>query len=135
MYEHACVRVRQRRPQKRGRVWEMGGEFAEREVLEGVLDAVDGEGACACGYGDVTTHGGEDVGDAETGECRWVFGKGEVGDVETGHDFGCAGWTEGVGCLGDGGGGPLGGGRGGGGGDGHGWWWSVTGGEIETGSL
>ena len=113
-------------------MWEMGGEFAEREVVERELGAVDGE---VRGLGDEAAHGGEHVGDAEAGECGWVLGEGEVGDVETGHDFGGARGTERVGRLGDGGGGPLGGGDGGGG-DGHGWCGgSVTGGETERGSL
>jgi hypothetical protein len=133
MHEHARVRIRQRPAHKGGRVREVGGELAEREVVERELGAVEGE---VGGLGDEAAHGGEHVGDAETGECGWVLGKGEVGDVETGHDLGGARGTERVGRLGDGGGGPLGGGGGGEGGDGHGWrWGSVTGGETETGSL
>jgi len=131
--EHARVRVGQCAAQKGGRVWEVGGELGEREVVEGVLGAVDGGGE-----GDVAAHGGEDVGDAEACECGWVFGKGEVGDVEMGHDLGGAWWAEGVGRLGDGGRGPLALalGGGGGGGDGHGWsGWRVTSGETQTGSL
>ena len=115
-------------------MWEERGELAKGEVVERVLGAVDWDWGWGEG-GDVAAHGGEDVGDDEAGECGGVLGKGEVGDVEPGHDFGGAGGTEGVGCLGDGGGGPLGGGGGGGGDDGHGRWWSVTGGETEPGSL
>ena len=118
VHEHARVRVHERPAQKRRRVREVGGELAEREVVERVLDAVDGEGGVGWD-GDEAAHGGQDVGDAEAGEGCWVLSKGEVGDIETGHNFGCARWTKGVGRLGDGGWGPLGGRGGGGGGDRH----------------
>ena len=132
--EHARVRIHERPAHKGGRMWEVCGELAEGKVVERVLGAV--EDGMLGGDGDEATHGGDDVGDAETGECGWVLCKGKVGDVETGDDFGGTRWTERVGRLGDGGGRPLGG-SGGGSGDGHarGWWCSVTGGETEMGSL
>ena len=133
VYEDARVWVCQCPTEKSGRVREVGGEFAKGEVVEGVLGAVE---LGVCGLGDEAAHGREDVGDAETGEGCWVLCKGEVGHVETGHDFGGARWTQRVGRLRDGGWGPLGGGGGGGGHSHARWcWWSVTGGETETGSL
>jgi len=79
------VLVPQRVGQEVCRVRQERREFRERRVEQGYLEFADGE---VWRDVDGAAHGGEDVGDAERGECGVAFCDIDVGDVEVWEDLG-----------------------------------------------
>lgn len=109
MNEHASIGVTKGIGEETGGTGKLVGELGEGKVFEVALLVLDVEDVER--DGDVASHGGEDVGDAETGERGGVLGEGEVGHVEVVADFRDAGGAEGKGGrdAGDGRGGVGGG--------------------------
>ena len=79
VYEDTCIGIVQCAADEGGCGREVRGELREGKVLERVLDTMEGQ---FVGYCDVSAHCGEDVGDAQGGECRGVLCEGEVGNIE-----------------------------------------------------
>jgi len=79
VYKDTRVRIVQCAADEGSCGWEVRSELGEWKILERVLGTMDGQ---LVGYCNVSTHCGEDVGDAEGGERRRILCEGDVRDIK-----------------------------------------------------
>jgi hypothetical protein len=75
VYKNTCIGIVQCAADEGGCGWKVCCELGEWKILERVLGTMDGQ---IMGYCDVSTHCGEDVGDAERGEGHRILCEAEV---------------------------------------------------------